>query len=287
MEKIVDVTGGKGGSAFLILGTEKTALFDCGMAYCARQLIDNIERVLDKRTLDYILISHSHYDHIGAIPYIKKRWINAQVLGADYAKQILTRTNALNTIRSFGIQAAKFYHNGTIDNYDDAMMKVDCSIGDGDILDLGGLTVKVIATPGHTKCSLSFLVDQTIFLSESTGFLSKSGKFYACFITSCAEAINSINRCQEINPQFIISPHYGLVSANDTPDYWKNCMLAIKASQEFILRLAEQGYSNEQILSEYEKEFQDEQSMVEQPIYAFRLNVENMIKTVLREAQRE
>lgn len=284
MNKIVDVTGGKGGNAFLILGEDKTALIDCGMAYCAPNLINNIKQVLNKMTLNYIFISHSHYDHIGAIPYLKEEWPNSRVLGAEYAKRILNRSNALQTIRGLSIQAATFYDSDAIKEYDDKMMKVDDTIYDGDILDLGTLPIKVIETPGHTKCSLSFLVNnETLFPSESTGYMSKSRKIYPAFITSCSQAMNSIHICQKIKPRFIISPHFGLVNESDTPNYWENCILAIEETKNFILHLSEQGYSESQILTEYEKKFRDEQSRLEQPINAFKLNSQSMIKTVLKE----
>lgn len=113
--------------------------------------------------------------------------------------------------------------------------------------------------------------------------MSKSRKIYPAFIISCSKAIASIHICQEINPRFIISPHFGLVSENDTPDYWRNCILAVKETQEFILNLSEQGYDEKQILTKYEEIFRDDQSSLEQPINAFRLNAQGMIKTVLRE----
>ena len=74
---IFRVTSGRGGEALLIIGSEKTALYDCGMAYCGAHTADNIAEVLkqlkaqgriDSIQLDYILLSHSHYDHIGGLP---------------------------------------------------------------------------------------------------------------------------------------------------------------------------------------------------------------------------
>jgi len=284
MERIINVTGGIGGNAFLILGEKKTALVDCGMAYCASNLISNIKQVLNKRTLNDILISHSHYDHIGAIPYLKETWPNSKVFGAEHAKQILNRPNALKTIRNFSMQAAKLYGGGNITAYHDEMLKVDNSIFEGDILELGGLDVKVIETLGHTKCSLAFLVNNEIlFASESTGYMSKSGKVYPGFLTSSAEAIASITRCQNLNPRFIISPHFGLVNNRDTLNYWENCISSIKETKAFILHLSEMGYGDAQILIEYEKSFRDELSRLEQPISAFNLNIQNMINTVLSE----
>lgn len=284
MDKILNVTGGQGGNAFLIRGEEKSALIDCGMAYCASNLVSNIKQQLKTKVLDYILITHSHYDHIGAIPYLKREWPNSKVLGAEYAQRILMRSNALKTIRMLSMQAAKLFAADSIERYDDDMIKVDNVICDGDVLDLGDLQIKVIETQGHTKCSLSFLVNnETLFLSESTGYISKTGKVYPAFITSCSKAIESIHICKKINPRHIISPHFGLVSEFDSPDYWEECILAVRETQEFILELSGQGYDEEQILTRYELMFRDEQSRLEQPITAFKLNARSMIKTVLRE----
>lgn len=284
MVKIVEVTGGQGGNSYLIVGEEKTALIDCGMAYCASKLITNIKQVINSRVLDYIIISHSHYDHIGAIPYLKEEWPMSSVLGADYAKRILSRENALKTIRRLSEQAAELFGDGELSNYDELKLRVDIVIGDDDVLDLGGTHIRVIETLGHTKCSLSFLVDQlTLFASESTGYMSKSGVLFPSFITSCADAIASIQICQELNPKFIISPHYGIVSEKDRPGYWRNCTRAIQETKAFILKLFDRDYSNEQILVEYERMFRDEETRLEQPTNAFRLNTEAMIKTVLKE----
>ncbi len=284
MERIVDVTGGQGGNAFLLLGKDKTALIDCGMAYCAANLISNIKQVLHTRVLDYILISHSHYDHIGSVPFLKKEWPACRVLGAEYAQRILNKPNALKTIRQLGRQAAELFGAGDLPEYDDNMLKVDKVIGDRDVLDLGDMPIEVIKTIGHTQCSFSFLVnDETLFASETTGYMSKSGRIYPAFITSCSDAVDSIYICQKLNPRFIISPHYGLVSQTNTSEYWENCLWAIRETQEFIINLAEQGYNEEQILVEYETMFRDEQSRQEQPLNAFRLNAQSMIKTVLRE----
>jgi 2-aminobenzoylacetyl-CoA thioesterase len=284
MDNIMNVTGGQGGNAFLILGERKTALIDCGMAYCAENLISNLKQVLQSRALHYVLISHSHYDHIGAIPYLRKEWPNMKVLGAEYAKQILKRQTALTTIRNLSRQAPLYFGAAPLKEYNDALLKVDQSILDGDSLDLGGMSIRVIETRGHTKCSLSFLVNkELLFSSESTGCMSQSGKIYSAFLTSCSEAIHSVQICEELHPRFIISPHFGLVNQNDTHYYWKNCFLSIKETKDSILHLAEKGYGEDQILIEYERLFRDEKSRLEQPNGAFQINAQSMIKTVLKE----
>lgn len=284
MDQIIDVTGGRGGKAFLLVGTDKIALIDCGMAYCAFTLINNCKERLKSRALDYILISHSHYDHIGAIPYLRQEWPALSVLGAEYAQRVLTKPSALQTIRKLSEQAAELYGGGELPRYDDELLRVDEVVNDRDVLELGDMRIEVIKTIGHTQCSLSFLVNgHILFASETTGYMSKSGLVYPAFITSCSDAIESIYICQKLNPRLIISPHYGLVSKTNTADYWEKCLRAIQDTKEFILHLVEQGYDEQQILDKYEREFRDEHSRLEQPVNAFRLNTQSMIKTVLRE----
>jgi len=104
------------------------------------------------------LVGTPHYAHIGAIPHLRGAWPAVKVLGAEHAAYVFTRSRALQTIRALGAQAAAIFRAGELPPYDDALLKIDAVVGEGDKLDLGGLGVTVHATPGHTRCSLSFLV---------------------------------------------------------------------------------------------------------------------------------
>jgi len=55
---------------YLILGSDRTALVDTGTGFQIGPYIENIERVLDGRPLDYVFITHRHYDHVGGLPAI-------------------------------------------------------------------------------------------------------------------------------------------------------------------------------------------------------------------------
>jgi len=284
MDNIINVTGGEGSStAFLIIGEDKTALIDCGMAYCASNLIKNIQQVLDNgRKLDYILLSHSHYDHMGAVPYLREVWTDVKVMAAEYAKNVLAKDSALKTIRELGNGAAVLYGNGQLLNYDDSLIKVDEKISEGDCLDLGGTIITVLETPGHTKCSLSFLVNnEVIFPSETSGVMGKSGKNYPSFIISYDQTINSIKKCQGANAKYIVSPHLGFVSEDEVPTYWEKCMEAAKMTRNFVLELFQEGYDEDIIFKEYKNNFQDEEAKSLQPERAFEINNRAMIKSII------
>ena len=284
MDDIKEVTGGSGGSAFLLIGKEKTALIDCGMAYCASALIRNCQAAIGTRTLDYILISHSHYDHIGAVPFLRQQWPDLQLLGDEHAKYVLSRPNALKAIRELSQQAAGIFGVETLPHYDDVQFRVDRTLQHGERVLLGGMDIQVIKTPGHTQCSLSFLVNgNTVFASESTGCFSHSGNVHPAFIRSYAETVHSIGICQKLNPRYIVSPHYGMISEEETPGYWAKCLHAAQKAYSFVMDLAHKGYSEEQILIYYEAAFRDEDNKREQPLAAFRLNAKAMVDRILLE----
>lgn len=286
MENIINVTTGKGSStAFLVLGEDKTALIDCGMAYCASKLIKNVHQVLNKgRKLDYILLSHSHYDHISAVPYIRKAWPEVKVMAAGYAQNILAKESALKTIKELNNQAAQYFGFSDLIDYDDNLMKIDDKISEGDVLDLGGTGITILETPGHTRCSLSFLVnDEVIFASETTGCLGTSGKLYPTFIVSYKQTIDSIEKCRKATPRYIVSPHLGFISKSDTTVYWEKCLQAANEVRDLVLQLFAAGFDEDKIFKEFERVFRDEEGRSLQPDQAFELNNRAMIRSIIND----
>ena len=160
------VTAGHGGESFLIVGSEKTALYDCGMAYCGESTAENIVQAiayLNRRgdgrhyELDYILLSHSHYDHIGALPYILDRFPGAVVCASSKCQSILKRENARKLIRQLGEEARDLYIPDSGKEIRTDHFRVDRVLADGDSIDLGDATVTAYETKGHTDCSLSYM----------------------------------------------------------------------------------------------------------------------------------
>ena len=49
---VTRVTAGHGGEALLVTGSEKTALIDCGMAYCGDRMVENLKKALSDKGRD-------------------------------------------------------------------------------------------------------------------------------------------------------------------------------------------------------------------------------------------
>lgn len=283
-EPIYRVTAGQGGEALLIIGSEKTALIDCGMGYCWEKLLINIETSLGERLLDYILLSHTHYDHIGALPYIKKRYKDAVVVGAEHAARVLEKPNALKLIKSLGEKAGELYSEDAIELITDNM-KVERIVHEGDKIELGDRYLLVLETPGHTNCSLSYLMepDSILFASESTGILSNPNFVHTAILKSYNDSICSGEKCKTLMPKIIILPHYGMLPVGYNEKYWVQFVRDSEYKKDFILDLYEKGLTIEEMTEEYSEKYWSELREQEQPKPAFLLNAKNIIQVIIKE----
>lgn len=57
---VTDVRAVPGDCAFLLDDGKTALLYDTGFAFTGYQIAGNIQRVLGSRSLDYILLTHSH-----------------------------------------------------------------------------------------------------------------------------------------------------------------------------------------------------------------------------------
>jgi len=291
------VTAGPGGEAILIMGSEKTALLDCGMAYCGEALIKNIKSHLGERPLDYVILSHTHYDHIGGLPYLKEAWPASAAVGSSHAKRVFERQSALKTIRRLSIAAGEVYCKSEqlADyglrpedirvSYEDSNIRVDRVVKEGDLIDLGNIHLRVIETPGHTDCSISFFLEEKriLFASETLGCLTPDGEIMMAMLKGYHNTALSIEKGKRLKPDFIIAPHYGKVPELLTLNYWERAKETADGYRDFILNTYFAGASEGEIYDAYQKEYWHDITRNQQPLEAFEINGKQIIRAVLSE----
>ena len=268
----------------LLIGNEQTALIDCGMAFCADKTIKNIQNALGERPLDYIFLTHTHYDHIGALPFIKKEWPCAHVVTSEAGAAVLLKDTPRRVIRELSINAARV-HGGTQNfTYSDDVFKADIIVKDGETIPLGELTVEIMETPGHTRDSLCFFIPEMelLILNETPGVLMPDGFMYPCYLTSFDDTMRSIEKCRSKPYKLLSLPHRGIANQEDTDEYFKKSLSVNTACRDFIFEMKENNYSEDKMLDLFYQKYGSETLLTYQPKKAFIANARATITCTLR-----
>ena len=96
---VTDVRVLVGDSAFLIDDGTTSVLIDSGFGFTGDAVTERIRALLGTRSLDYIFLTHSHYDHVLGAAYVLHAYPNACVVAGDYAAKIFAKDSAKAIMR--------------------------------------------------------------------------------------------------------------------------------------------------------------------------------------------
>ena len=87
-DELIPLPDGTSYNAYLIKGSEKTALIDTVDPTMTNFLTSNLQ-LLNVKNIDYIIANHAEQDHSGALPQILKLYPNAKVIATPKCKDLL------------------------------------------------------------------------------------------------------------------------------------------------------------------------------------------------------
>lgn len=276
--QILNVTGGLSGDCFLFKTDSSSVLVDCASPVDANKLVENLKFVLGDEPLDYIFLTHSHYDHVGGTPYIKEAFPNVKVVASAYAKKILEKPSALKAIRDIS------FTDDFSPEYDNDLLKVDIAIDDNEIFYAGDIKIQAFEALGHTKCSLVFLINDNIFISnESIGPMNKEGLVCCSPLVGFDLSLCAIEKFSNMKYDFLIAPHHGIIT--DIQDYFDRCREITIETRDFLIDLIEKGLTFEEIFKCYENKYYNEEVSNQMPKKAFIANGIAIIATLMKNYQ--
>ncbi len=120
--------------------TKEAVIMDPGGSF--DKIVDAIEKMEAKPK--FILLTHGHFDHVGAVSELKEKYNIKSFISEDDEKMIEKKESA------FG-----------------PLSKADGYIHDNDVFKIGNIEIKAIKTPGHTPGGMCFLIENSLFSGDT------------------------------------------------------------------------------------------------------------------------
>ena len=139
--------------------SQSCAIIDSVLDYdpaSGRTNTDSAEKIVafvreQQLTVEWLLETHVHADHLSAAPYLKQQLGGTLAIGAEITAVQKVFSKLFNVEPQFATDGSQF----------DRLLK------DGETLQVGDLTVQVMHTPGHTPACLSYVIGDAVFVGDT------------------------------------------------------------------------------------------------------------------------
>lgn len=157
--------------------------FDPKSCRTATRSAERILAAADGLTIDWILETHAHADHLSAAPYLQDA-TGARIAIGEHIREVQKVFAPIFDAPDITGDGRPF----------DRLLK------DGEIFQVGGMTIEVLHTPGHTPACVSYKIGDDVFVGD-TLFMPDYGTARADFPGGDARALyRSIRRLLALPP---------------------------------------------------------------------------------------
>jgi 2-aminobenzoylacetyl-CoA thioesterase len=209
---------------YLLEGKTSSLIISGGMSYLAPVVLRQFRDFgIDETKIGKLLILHAHFDHVGLVPFFKRRYPDLEVYASARAWEILQMPKGIETINTFSrLIAERMGLAGWLEGKDlewrDGLSGT--TVSDGATIDLGGTIVEILETPGHSSCSISAYAPEmgALFPSDGGGIpyeetIIPSGN------SNFTRYQHSLKKLKTLEVDILCADHYGYVTGQEAECY--------------------------------------------------------------------
>jgi 2-aminobenzoylacetyl-CoA thioesterase len=244
--------------AYLSLGKEGM-IIEGGTGATFRTIVEQLKELgIEPDRIQYIAITHTHPDHIGAVPHLQKIWPHLKVIAGQVAANDLQAENMIKDfLRVDNIINENLMVKGELDEWppepQNPVFKVDKIVKEGDKIDLGkGIVWTVYETPGHSASHISFFDEKEgiVDIGDATGLYNPDKDvFWPNYFESLEDYCHSIKKLAALPTKLGALSHNGIIKGNVFHHFEK----ALRATEDYhnsMLKRVEKGEVPRQVAFE-------------------------------------
>jgi len=159
--------------------------------------------------IDVLILSHCHIDHR------LTRTLVPEVPVWCHAREEIYLQNREYLLGAMGLKRSGLDLAGLFD-FADGVFEIEIArtLIEGDRLDLGGITLEILHTPGHTPGHMAFFIPEHNLLFTGDIDLTPFGPFYGHDFANISDFLASIEKLNQVGAARAISGHAGPFNGN-------------------------------------------------------------------------
>lgn len=282
--KTVNCLGCAGGDCFLIRGKGANILVDAGFAFSAEIATEKIKAELKGEKLDYILLTHSHYDHALGVPVLRKTFPSVKVIGSEYCNYILSKPTARKKMQEMDDFAAEAYGMEKSEDFTE-LLYCDITLKEDEEILLGEEKVKAVALPGHTKCCMGyyFTEEKMLVSCETLGIYADETQIFPGCLIGYSMTLDSIEKALSIDIKELLIPHSGYLYGKAVEEYLTESKKVTTDCKNLIIDAYSKGKDFDGIVEVYKEKYYSEEISKNYPEHALMANLSAQIPMFINE----
>ncbi len=228
------VLGGEESCVYLVEGRDSSALISAGISYILPDFFSQLAAwKIAQEKIEHLIILHSHFDHVGLAPYLKRKWPQLNIYASARGWEVLQNPKAAPVIEDYTLKVCQ-----RVRGNNDALKDLDWQwrddikgdiLGQGSRIDLGGVCIEIHETPGHSSCSISAYVPQlkALFPSDAVAIPYRD-EYVIAAGSSFEKYCRSLDHLALLDVDLIGADHYGYIMGDEARHYLSNSRQATK-----------------------------------------------------------
>ncbi len=184
---------------YLVFHENDWLLIDIGYEDTTAEIIEMIRQMdFPLSNCRYLVATHADVDHVQGLKVAKELLPSAETVGHADAARALADGDRILTYAEISAQGISM---------DFPPIKLDRTIGEGDVLKLGDLEIEVWHTPGHTSGQLAFRFGELLFSGDNIYRDGCVGNIDAHHGSDIPDFIKSLSRIRDSDVTWLLPSH--------------------------------------------------------------------------------